>query len=223
MTSPSPVGRPIYGIGAVSRMLGLPAATIRNWEDRYGVVAPARSPGGQRLYSRDDVDRLRLVRDEVAAGASPAAAHRVLADRLATDRPLLEPDPGAPGLLALVAARDPYSADLVEHLLRTEGIAVEVVTTGEAALAAFAATAPALVIVELLLDGGQGLAVCSELKARGAAAILAISALRIPDEALAAGADAFLLKPFDSLALVSAVKDLLSRSAMLRAVGGVLS
>jgi CheY-like chemotaxis protein len=223
MTSPSPVGRPIYGIGAVSRMLGLPAATIRNWEDRYGVVAPARSPGGQRLYSRDDVDRLRLVRDEVAAGASPAAAHRLLADRLAADRPVMEPDPDAPGLLALVAERDPHSADLVEHLLRAEGIAVEVATTGEAALEAFAATAPALVIVELMLDGGRGLAVCSELRARGAGAILAISGLRIRDEALAAGADAFLLKPFDPLALVAAAKDLLSRSATLRELGGVPS
>jgi CheY-like chemotaxis protein len=204
-------------------MLDLPAATIRNWEDRYGMVRPERSPGGHRLYSRDDVDRLRFVRDEVAGGASPAEAHRLLADRLAADRPLTEPDPGAPALLVLVAERDPHAAELVEYLLRTEGIAVQVVTTAEAALAAFAATTPALTIVELLLDGGEGLALCRELEARGAGAILATSALRIQDEALAAGADAFLLKPFGSLDLVAAVKDLLSRSATLRPLGGVLS
>jgi CheY-like chemotaxis protein len=221
VASSSPAGRPIYGIGAVSRMLDLPVATIRNWEDRYGAVQPERSPGGQRLYSRDDVDRLRFVRDEVAAGASPADAHRLLMDRLTGDLPLSEPDPGAPGLL--VAERDPFAAELVEYFLRTEGLAVQVATTGEEALAAFASTSPALTIVELLLDGGEGLAVCRELKARGAGAILATSGLRIQDAALAAGADAFLAKPFDSLALVSAVKDLLARSAMLRSLGGVLS
>jgi CheY-like chemotaxis protein len=204
-------------------MLDLPSATIRNWEDRYGVVRPERSPGGQRLYSRDDLDRLRFVRDEVSGGASPAEAHRLLADRLAADRPLTDPDPGAPALLVLVAERDPHAAELVEYLLRTEGIAVEVVTTGEEALAAFASTTPALTIVELLLDGGEGLALCRELEERGASAILATSALRIQDEALAAGADAFLLKPFNSLDLVAAVNDLLSRSAMLRPLGGVLS
>lgn len=204
-------------------MLGVAAATIRNWEDRYGVVQPQRSAGGQRLYSRDDVDKLRFVRDEVAAAATPAEAHRLLADHLDADRSLSSADPGAPGLLVLVAERDPHAAELVEYFLRTEGMAVEVVTSGADALQAFAATTPALTIVELLLDGGEGLALCRELTARGAAGILATSALRIQDEALAAGADAFLLKPFNSLALVSAVKDLLSRSAMLRERGGVLS
>ena len=96
-------------------------------------------------------------------------------------------------------------------------------TRGEDALATFSSTRPALIIVELLLDGGEGLAVCRELKARGADAVLATSGLRLQDEALAAGADAFLAKPFSSLALVAAVNDLLARSAMLGTRAGVLS
>jgi CheY-like chemotaxis protein len=196
-------------------MLELAATTIRNWEERYGVVQPVRSSGGQRLYSRDDVDRLRFLRDEISEGASPGDAHRLLEERLAEDGLSGVPDTDAPGLLILVAERDQYAAELVEYFLRTEGLAVEVVTSAEDARAAFAAAAPALTIVELLLDGGEGLDVCRELKARGSGEILATSALRLEDEALAAGADAFLAKPFDSLALVSAVKDLLARSAML--------
>jgi DNA-binding response OmpR family regulator len=74
------------------------------------------------------------------------------------------------------------------------------------------------VIVELLLSGGAGVEVCRELKQQGASGILATSALHIGDEALAAGADAFLGKPFDSLTLISTVKDLLNRSALLRSV-----
>ncbi|MGF1512012.1 MAG: MerR family transcriptional regulator [Myxococcota bacterium] len=51
-----------YRIGAVSRLTGLPSNTIRTWERRYGAVAPARSPGGGRLYSEDDIERLQLLK-----------------------------------------------------------------------------------------------------------------------------------------------------------------
>jgi CheY-like chemotaxis protein len=207
--------RPIYGIGAVSRMLGVPATTIRNWEERYAHVQPARSAGGQRLYSRDEVEHLRFLRDAVEAGASPADAHRLLGERLDEGGPLSEPDTDAPGVLVLLAERDPYAAELAEYLLRTEGFAVEVAATREEVLAAFDARSPALVIVELLLAGGEGLELCRELKRHGAT-VVATSPLRIQDSVLDAGVDAFLTKPFDSLQLVSAVKDLLSRSAMLR-------
>jgi DNA-binding transcriptional MerR regulator len=76
-------GRPLFSIGAVARMLDLSAATIRTWETRYGNVVPQRSQGGQRLYSRDQVDQLRFVKAEVASGRRPAEAHRLLHERLA--------------------------------------------------------------------------------------------------------------------------------------------
>ena len=209
-------GRPLYSIGAVARMLDLSVATIRNWEERYGAVRPVRSAGGHRLYSRDDVERLRFVRDELARGASPADAHRLLGERLVAGVGIAEPGDDPARLLILVAERDRYAAELVEYFLRTEGLAVEVVTRADEVLTVFAETAPALTIIELLLAGGEGLAVCRELRARGASAILATSALHLEDEALDAGADAFLAKPFDSLALLSAVGDLLGRSALIR-------
>jgi DNA-binding transcriptional MerR regulator len=213
--------RPIYGIGAIARMLDVGPGTIRNWEERYGLVLPARSPGGQRLYSRSDLERLRFVRDEVERGATPADAHRLLEERTALGKPLGEPDDDAPDVLILLAERDPYAVELAEYLLRTEGYAVEVATTPAGAIDAFSATAPALVIVELLLGGGQGVALCRELKARGAGIVIATSALRLGDEALAGDADAFLAKPFDSLVLISTVKDLLARSAIARSASRV--
>jgi DNA-binding transcriptional MerR regulator len=76
-------GRPLFSIGGVARMLDLSAATIRTWETRYGNVVPQRSQGGQRLYSRDQVEQLRFVKDEVASGRRPAEAHRLLNERLA--------------------------------------------------------------------------------------------------------------------------------------------
>ena len=75
-------GRPLFSIGAVARMLDLTAATIRTWETRYGLVMPERSRGGQRLYSRSQVEQLRFVCRQIAAGNRPAAAHRLLEERL---------------------------------------------------------------------------------------------------------------------------------------------
>jgi DNA-binding transcriptional MerR regulator len=57
----------LYKIGAVSRRTGLSPSTLRSWEEEYGLLAPARTLGGTRLYSEADVERAseiqRLVHD----------------------------------------------------------------------------------------------------------------------------------------------------------------
>ncbi|PPE74037.1 hypothetical protein C3942_11655 [Solimonas fluminis] len=69
-TDPQPAAarEDAYRIAAVSRLTGMPIPTIRMWERRYGVVAPARSTGNGRLYSRSDIDRLVLLKAAVDAG-----------------------------------------------------------------------------------------------------------------------------------------------------------
>ena len=47
---------------------GLTPDLLRAWEKRYGAVAPVRSPGGQRLYSDADVERLLLLARAVQGG-----------------------------------------------------------------------------------------------------------------------------------------------------------
>ena len=59
-----------YRIGAAARLTGISAHTLRKWEDRYGLVEPRRSPGGERLYSGADVKRLALVKDLARSGMS---------------------------------------------------------------------------------------------------------------------------------------------------------
>ena len=71
----------IYSIGAVGRMLGVPPARLRTWEERYGVVVPERSAGSQRLYSRDQLGQLGFVCRQMQQGLSAADAHRALAER----------------------------------------------------------------------------------------------------------------------------------------------
>ena len=48
------------GIGALSRSTGIPINTLRTWERRYGVPAPERTDGGQRVYDVADVQRRLL-------------------------------------------------------------------------------------------------------------------------------------------------------------------
>ncbi|MGE0439280.1 MAG: MerR family transcriptional regulator [Gemmatimonadales bacterium] len=56
------LSHPIYPVRVVLRRTGLSAELLRAWERRYGVVAPSRTEGGQRLYSESDVTRLSLLR-----------------------------------------------------------------------------------------------------------------------------------------------------------------
>lgn len=48
--------------GTAARLAGVPVATLRVWERRYGVVAAPKSASGQRHYSAHDIQRLRLLR-----------------------------------------------------------------------------------------------------------------------------------------------------------------
>ena len=52
--------RPRYMISVAADLAGLHPQTLRMYETR-GLVRPARTPGGTRLYSEQDVERLRLV------------------------------------------------------------------------------------------------------------------------------------------------------------------
>ena len=211
------VSRPIYSIGAVARMVGVSATTIRTWEERYGLVVPERSPGGHRLYTRDQVEQLRFVKSELESGAQPGTAHRLLADRLERGAPLASMMDGAkaPAVLILLVEGDPYGASFEEYFLRTEGFEVALVSDAAEAERKADELSPEVIVVALLVSGSTGVDLCRRLKAQGTARVLAISSLDARDDALAAGADAFLLKPFDPLQLVSAVKDLLGASAYL--------
>ena len=201
-------GRAIYAATAVARMLGVDAETIAAWQSRFGLPSPAVSPGGQALYSRDDLERLRWVAQEVAAGREPG------------DPP--PPNASVPGrgpqLLVLLAEREERAAELQEFFLRTEGYQVAATFDPDEALARAKAEHPDVALVELTLAGHRGTELCRRLRELGTTAVIAVSSLDTRDDALANGAAAFLLKPVDPLELVSTVKDLLGRSALL-AVG----
>jgi DNA-binding transcriptional MerR regulator len=208
----------IYSIGAISRMLGVSQPAIRSWEDRYGLVVAERSEGGRRVYTRDQLEQLRFIKQRLDEGFSAADAHRLLAEHQAGARPVARhPTPdSSTRLLVLLAESDQYGAQLNEFFLRTEGYAVEIALTVEEAEEKFASREPALSIVELMISGGVGRQLCVRLKSRRGTPLLCVSSLDLREQALAAGADAFLKKPLEPLQLVSTVKDLLGHSALVR-------
>jgi CheY-like chemotaxis protein len=207
---------PLYSISAVAKTVGVPVATLRTWEDRYGLVVPERSAGRHRLYTRDQLDQLKFVKAQMDAGASASEAHRLLqAGEHAATAPIRKADPASRPLI-LLAEHDPFAAELEEHLLKDEGYRVEVALDYEAASKALEEHAPALVVLELVLSGGRGLGFCRLLKERPQPPlVLAVSSLRAGDQALQAGADRFLAKPLDPAEFTSAVKGLLGTSPPL--------
>jgi len=61
-------------IGELSRRVGMSPDLLRKWERRYGVLSPGRSNGNQRLYSRVDEARLRVMLGHVRQGVPAAQA-----------------------------------------------------------------------------------------------------------------------------------------------------
>jgi len=211
----------IYSIGAVARMLGVPAQTLRAWEDRYQQIVPVRSSGGQRLYSRDQVDQLSFIRNQIEQGLQPADAHRLLAQHQneIASIPVEPPSTRASvdaATTVLLAERDPYAAEFAEYFLRTEGYSVRIVLDPAVATEILRDDPPSVLIVDLLIAGGEGLALCRAARDNGSVPVLAVSAVDSRDQALAAGAEVFLVKPLDPLQFVSTVRDLIGTSAYLR-------
>jgi DNA-binding transcriptional MerR regulator len=201
LSTAEPSSRPVYSIGAVARMLGVEPATLRAWEERYRVVVPARSRGSQRLFSRDQVEQLRFVIRSMDDGSSAADAHRLLGEQLGQPS-----DAGVTGgvlMLILLAERDRFAAELCEYFLRTEGYEVCLASNAADAERSFVERRPSLAVVEL----------CRQL-VQDETPVLAVSPLAVHDDALAAGASAFLQKPLEQLQFVSIVRDLLGSSAL---------
>ena len=64
-------------IGELSRRVGVSPELLRAWERRYGLLHPARTGGGLRLYSADDERRVRAMLANLEAGLSAAEAARL--------------------------------------------------------------------------------------------------------------------------------------------------
>ena len=180
-------------------------------------IVPERSPGGHRLYSRDHVRAAALHRGGGCArpvgGRRAPTARRTRRGwpRLDARRPTRWYAAARAGRRTRSRGGGPGSSSSCAPRGTRCTLALAVGDAEEQWLE----SRPQLAIVELMISGGRGAELCRRLKQHDAGAVLAISVLQARDEALAAGADAFLQKPVDPLELVSTVKDLLGASALV--------
>ena len=70
-------GLGVYGISVAADLVGMAPQTLRLYEDR-GLLDPARTAGGTRRYSQDDLDRLRRIGELLGGGLNLAGVAAVL-------------------------------------------------------------------------------------------------------------------------------------------------
>ena len=144
-----------YSIGAVARMVRVPPATLRTWEERYGIVQPVRSEGGHRLYSRHG-RRAPALRRRPGTGGDLAGRR---APHARPGYPATSRSPAADAgtqVVILLAERDPYAAEFAEFFLKTEGFEVVLALDAADAVLAVGADRPQLAIIDLLISGAPG-------------------------------------------------------------------
>ncbi len=128
---------------------------------------------------------------------------------------MCEPSGSSSGrALILVVERNPAVQRLERYLLEQVGFEVAFADDGIAALALARELRPHLLVSEVLVPKLDGLSLCRAVRAdrsSNAVAILLISHLDAEARALEAGADAFLLKPFDPELLIHTVSGLLEK------------
>jgi diguanylate cyclase (GGDEF)-like protein len=124
----------------------------------------------------------------------------------------------------LVADDDVDIARFIEINLRLEGFDVHLAYDGEQALELIRATSPDLVLLDVMMPNIDGVELCRRLRADPATVNLPVILLTAKSLSadkvvgLAAGADDYVIKPFDTLELVARVRSTLRRNAEMRSV-----
>ena len=103
-----------HRIGAVAERTGVSPELLRAWERRYGLLRPARSAGGFRLYTDEDIRRVETMRDHLGQGLSAAQAARLALAGPPAAAPVV--DGAAAGL---VARRERFDESGAHALLDT--------------------------------------------------------------------------------------------------------
>ncbi|HVT22337.1 MAG TPA: MtrAB system response regulator MtrA [Mycobacteriales bacterium] len=115
----------------------------------------------------------------------------------------------------LVVDDDPALSEMLGIVLRNEGFEPSFVGDGDGALAAFRATKPDLVLLDLMLPGADGLDVCRAIRAESGIPIVMLTARADTADVvigLESGADDYVVKPFKPKELVARIRARLRRN-----------
>jgi two-component system response regulator MtrA len=109
----------------------------------------------------------------------------------------------------LVIDDDNALREMVGIVLEAEGFEVSYHDAGFGAIEVFKSTAPDLVLLDVMLPGKDGIAVCGEIRAVSGTPIIMLTAKTESDDVvrgLEAGADDYVVKPFDPVVLIARIK-----------------
>ncbi len=109
-----PTAAPRHPIAVVAERTGLSQDVLRVWERRYRAVQPTRGPGGQRLYTDADVERLRMLHAATRVGRGISQVAGLQTDALAA---LVAEDSAARERRRSTASSAPNAADVVAAAL----------------------------------------------------------------------------------------------------------
>jgi DNA-binding response OmpR family regulator len=118
------------------------------------------------------------------------------------------------GVRVLVVDDEPMVREVLERYLTRGGFVAETAGDGEAALAAFDASRPDLVVLDLMLPEVDGFSVFRSIRARGATPVIMLTARGEETERIAGlelGADDYVAKPFSPREVVARVHAVLRR------------
>jgi DNA-binding response OmpR family regulator len=118
------------------------------------------------------------------------------------------------GMRVLVVDDEPMVREVLERYLTRSGFIAETAGDGEAALAAFDASSPDLVLLDLMLPRMDGFSVFRSIRARGPTPVIMLTARGEETERIAGlelGADDYVAKPFSPREVVARVQAVLRR------------
>lgn len=116
----------------------------------------------------------------------------------------------------LVVEDEPDLAALISDYVGAAGYPVEIIADGNAALAHIRQKAPRLIVLDLVLPGLDGIALCRAVRERSEVPIIMVTARAEEIDrllGLEVGADDYLCKPFSPRELVARIKAILRRLA----------
>lgn len=126
-----------HPLKVVARLTGLSAHVIRIWEQRYGAVVPERTKTKRRLYTQEQIERLKLLGQVTQAGhniglvaTAPTDRLRLLAEEPANQSLQLHDQPARPEVPtgdiigACVTAIKALDGKSLEQLLKSAGVSL---------------------------------------------------------------------------------------------------
>ncbi|HET9435646.1 MAG TPA: MerR family transcriptional regulator [Candidatus Limnocylindrales bacterium] len=111
----------MYNIKQAAARTGLTVPVLRAWERRYGIVSPARTPSGYRVYDDEAIARVQAMRRLVDAGWAPSTAAAAILAGTAPAEP--DPEPAVAGVPVEPSENDAF----VEAAARLDSDGVEAI------------------------------------------------------------------------------------------------